>query len=350
MKKKKTLKEAMVLLYKQMGSRLYGYIAFYKQEHPNQHTASKPYRASKPFVIGRYAPGSDRLVVFGSVEFLVREIRRLIDEFLENNKDWWFSRKKSADPNNVEIVDFEYDRHVMDFVILLSTHARNLFHLVKRVNDKVIPRLNYNNEPDGEVKLSELFDILIHNRYYYFDGGQVRDVFSERFSKNSRLSGEFMGYGFDLEDFIKGVVEVINDIRMKDLTQLLRWKFRVINPDSIAQNVVFLVQNLHSFYGLMETKISTSEYGLMTRLIFENAKLDGKDSQLVMTSPSITINTDLTKKEFEIRVRYGSDAKGQVLGKNNLKSHSVNIDYRAFFDQVNSAFGGDRLLLDFKSP
>lgn len=349
MKKKKTLKEAMVLLYKQMDARLYGYIAFYKQEHPNQHTASRPYRKSQPFVIGHYVPGSDRLVVFGSVEFLVREIRRLIDEFLENNKDWWFSRQKLVNPNNVEIADFKYDRHVMDFVILLSIHARNLFHLINRVNDKVISRLNYNNQPDGEVKLSELFDILIHNRYYYFDGGRVRDVFSERFSKNSHLSGRFMGYGFDLEDFINGVVEVINDIRMKDLTQLLRWKFRDLNLDSSAQDVVFLVQNLHSFSRMMQTKIPTSEYGFMTRLIFGNAKLDDNE-QLVMTSPSIGINQDLKKKEFKIRVSYRRGAKGQVLGKDDLKSHSVNVAYTALFDQVNSAFGDDRLLLDFESP
>lgn len=87
----------------------------------------------------------------------------------------------------------------------------------------------------------------------------------------------------------------------------------------------------------------------MTKLIFGNAKLDDNE-QLVMTSPSIGINGDLEKKEFKIRVRYGRCAKGQVLGEDDLKSHSVNVAYTALFDQVNSAFGDDKLLLDFESP
>ena len=37
---------------------------------------------------------------------------------------------------------------------------------------KPIPRLDYCNSPDGEMKLRELFDTLIHNRYYFFDGSR----------------------------------------------------------------------------------------------------------------------------------------------------------------------------------
>ena len=345
-KRKHGLKEHMVLLYNaEHLPVLYGHVAFYKQQYPGQETVTKAYRSSTPFVVGKYVSGSDRFVVYGSVHFLVLEIRRLIGEFIARNRDWWVSRQKVVDDRSLGEMDFLYDSHVMDFVVLVSTHARNLFHLVndKSVTGKTIPLLNYEKEQDGDVKLNELFDILIHNRYYYLDGGVIRDVFSEKFKERSRFAEKFMGYGIDLQAYVQGIADAIREVRMRHLTTILRGKMKHLRPDSKRQDVVFLIQNVHSFSDLMKTRIPTGNYRLIEQLVFGNHTED-----IVYKSPEITINPDLQRKAFDIRVEWAkrSEYDGD---RGKLKSDKVTVGYESLFDVVKTLFGEERLL-DFKMP
>ena len=345
-KQKHSLKEHMRLLYNDKHPPvLYGHVAFYKQQHPEQKTFTESYKSSKPFVIGKRVPGSDRFVVYGSVHFLVLEIRRLIDEFTAMNKEWWFSRQKVVDDSSLGEVDFLYDSHVMDFVVLVSTHTRNLFHLMNNedITGKTIPMLDYEKKQDGEVKLNELFDILIHNRYYYFDGGVIQNVFSEQFKSKSQLASKFMGYGIDLQAYAQGVSGAINEVRMKHLTTILRGRMKHLSLDSKPQDVIFLIQNVRSFSDLMKTKIPTGNYRLVENLMFGNHIED-----IVYEPPNIEINSHLNRKEFDIRVRWAkrSEYDGD---KGKLKSKSVTVGYESLFTKVNELFGEERLL-DFKMP
>ena len=345
-KQKHSLKEHMRLLYNDKHPPvLYGHVAFYKQQHPEQKTFTESYKSSKPFVIGKRVPGPDRFVVYGSVHSLVLEIRRLIDEFTAMNKEWWFSRQKVVDDSSLGEVDFLYDSHVMDFVVLVSTHARNLFHLVnnKDITEKTIPMLDYEKKQDGEVYLKELFDTLIHNRYYYFDGGIIRDVLSEKFKSESQLASKFMGYGIDLQDYVQGISDAIDEVRMRHLTTILRGRMKHLSPDSKRQYVIFLVQNIHSFSDLMKTRIPTGNYRLIENLMFGNHIED-----IVYTSPNITINSNLNLKAFDIQVR--SAKRSEYDGdKGKLKSKSVTVGYESLFTKVNELFGEERLI-DFKMP
>lgn len=345
-KRKHRLKEYMALIYNAKHLPvLYGHIAFYRQQYPGQETATKAYRSSTPFVVGKYVSGSDRFIVYGSVHFLVLEIRRLIDEFIAKNRDWWVSRQKVVNDRNLGEMDFLYDSHVMDFVVLVSTHARNLFHLVnnEEVTGKTIPVLNYEKEQDGDIKLSELFDILIHNRYYYFDGGIIRDVFSGKFKKQSRFADKFMGYGIDLQAYVQGIADAIREVRMKHLTTILRGRLKRLSPDSKHQDVIFLIQNIHSFSDLMKTRIPTGNYRLIEQLMFGNHAED-----LVYKSPNIAINRDLQRKAFDIRVEWAKRSEYDG-GRGKLENKVVTVGHESLFDIVNKLFGEERLL-DFKMP
>ena len=353
----------MRLLYKTIDRRLYGHIAFYKRGPCDQETASKPYRESNPFVIGQYSvSGADdgRLEVFGSVVFLLNEIRRSIKGFVDDNNAWNETRRRLKGEADIAGVDLEYDQKTRDFVILIATHARNLCDLIARFNDRSIPRLNYEGVPDGTVTLRELFDSLIHNRYYYFDGGCVRDLFSDRFKKrNSALSGRFMGYGFDIVDFVKGISELIEEVTVGDIAQLLRWKFKQFTADSEPQDVVWLIQNVHAFSELLQTKVQENEYQFMMSLMFD--ELAGsmervgvppphgrtvETQEVIFESPSIGIAPNLNSREFEIRVRCAVGVQDQDLGGEDLKDHTVSVGFEAFLGKVNEAFGNDRVLTD----
>ena len=102
-----------------------------------------------------------------------------------------------------------------------------------------MPKLNHDNEPDGDIRLRELFDTLIHNRYYYFDGARIRDVFTADPPARRSLANRFMGYGFDLNAFGRTIWEIVHEIRLKDLTQLIRQRIKQLSMNSRPQDIVF---------------------------------------------------------------------------------------------------------------
>ena len=318
---------------------LYGHVAFYKQTQPNQIVFDKPIRSSRPFVIGRFKTGSADLVVFGSVHFLTKEIQRLIDESFERNESWWSSRQDTN--GNQSELDYQYYAHVMDFVILVSTYSRNLFHILnsEEITGKTIPMLNYEKEAVGDVKLNELFDILIHNRYYYFDGRIIRDIFSDKQKKKSQISNKFMGFGIELQDYVQGIVDTLRNVRMKHLISILRGRFKQLNSNTKIQDVIFLIQNVHSFSDLMKTLIPSENYTLIEHLIFG----DRLKEDIVYKSPTISIHPDLHLKSFIVRVRF-STKSDYDRDNERLTKHEVTVGYESLFETVHKLFGDERLV------
>lgn len=339
----KTRKEHMVLVYKKVDKRLYGFIRFYKQEYSGQKTTSTAYRESKPFVIGRYLP-DDELEVFGSVVFLLQELRRLVQDFIGINNKWHDGTMASKDRDRAR-ADALYHRRAMDYVILVSTHARNLLDIFNRLNKRTIPSLGHGNVPDGgRLEFNQLFDVLIHNRYYYFDGGHVRDLFSDKQTPTNR----FMGYGFDIADFFHGISEMAEDITVKDLTNLLRLKMRNISANSKPHEIISLVQNVEAFSSVLKKKIPHKAYDFMRDLMFSDIteQVDGGTIpvSLAMHAPNVKISPALEKKELEITVKRAIRRSGEQIDVGDLEQHKVSVGYEDFLRRVDKAFGNDRLI------
>ena len=293
--------------------------------------------------------------------FQLGEIRRSIANFIDDNDAWNAERGQLANENEIAECDLRYDRKAIDFAILVSVHTRNLFDLLGRFDKRVIPIIDYDGSQDGEVTLRELFNVLVHHRYYRFDGTLIRDLFPDDFKKKqSALSGRFMGYGFDLLDFINGITSVIEDVRVKDLTQLLRRKFKGFTAKSEPQDVVSLIQNVRAFSDLLLEKIPSAGYQFMASLMFDrlaNARAasmapPSAGSPTTVTqyvsfrSPSIEIDGNLMKKAFKIRVQCAMAEPSQSPDNENLQEHTVSVGYEEFLKKVNDAFGDDRILTD----
>ena len=349
MAKSRKSKEVLHLLYQKRGSNLWGIILFFRLDHTSRDKV-KPYRKSAPFVIANYKQGIEKPIVYGSVAFLLREIKRLIIQFGRVNETWWRSRQQAPAGSSSETVDFEYDRHVMDFTILLATYARNLFDLIQRLDGRTVPKLNYDNEPDGQIRLRELFDTLIHNRYYYFDGTRIRDVFTSKPPAKRSLAGSFMGYAFDLEAFGEAIWDIVHEIQLKDLTQLIRQRFNRLTIDSKPQDVVFLVQNVESLSNLLKTKTWSRDYDFMRDALFASAGLNRSDPAMKYQPPSIRIASDLSRKEFDIHFRYGRTFGTAVPDDESIRRHHLKTGYVDFLSQINIALGDKRLLSDFTPP
>ena len=311
---------------------------------------NRPHRKSHPFVIADYTRGIDRPIVYGSLVFLLTEIKRLINQFTAVNERWWRERNRPSPHPQAGHFDLEYDRQVMDFTILLATYGRNLLDVVRRLDIRTMPKLNHDNESDGDIRLRELFDTLIHNRYYYFDGARIRDVFTADPPARRSLANQFMGYGFDLDAFGRTIWEIVHEIQLKDLTQLIRQRFKQLSMNSKPQDIVFLIQNVESLSHLLKSKTWSEEYGFLRNALFANAGLDRSDSPMKYQPPTVRIVPDLSRKRFDVHFRYGPAAGDAIPEETTIRRHHFEIGYVDFLHQLNAAFGEQRLLTDFKPP
>ena len=66
--------------------------------------------------------------------------------------------------------------------------------------------------------------------------------------------------------------------------------------------------------------------------------------------PAVRIAPDLSRKQFEIHFRYGPASGDAVPQEHTIRRHHFPIGHVDFLSQINSAFGGKRLFLDFAPP
>ncbi len=374
------MKEVISLIYNLKKPYLYGCIRFFKSSSDQKPATLQ--RQSAPFIIWQSA-GKDEVVVYGSVYELIREIRCLINDLSDCQKKFNSTLRRSGvntdekpdssgktilvsipDGDKEDKLFFEYIREVTNILFLISSRTRNLFEIFPKFDRQCIDKLDYEGSKTGSIPLKELFNHFVHNRYLFVDGEHVVDIFSDRFSAKSSISKTFMGYRINWRDYIDAIRRVTDDVRMKDLTQLLRNRLRKLSSDSSHKDIVFLVQNLESFSQLLARKISDKGYEFMLNLLF-NEKLHqevtnkvaniGMGKQVVeetvaFTAPHIKICEELSKKKFTIQVKCSFSLRHNnkdLLKDQPLKDHSVDVDYEEFLGLVNDAFGDDPLLMDF---
>lgn len=374
------MKEKISLIYNLRKPYLYGCIRFFKSSSDQKPDTLQ--RQSAPFIIWQ-SVGENEVVVYGSVYELIQEIHRLINDLSDCQKRFNSTLRRSGvntdekpdssgktilvsipDGDKEDRLFFEYIRGITNILLLISSRTRNLFEIFPRFNRQCIDKLDYEGNKAGSVSLKELFDHLAHNRYLFVDDEHVVDIFSDKFSSKSSISETFMGYKIKWRDYIDAIRRVIDDVRMKDLTQLLRGRLGKLSSDSSHKDIIFLVQNLGSFSQLLVRKISDKGYEFMFDLLF-NEKLNqevtnkianiGMGKQVVketitFTTPRIKICEELSKKKFTIQVKCSFSLRHNnkdLLKDQPLKDHSVDVDYEEFLGLVNDAFGNDSLLMDF---
>ncbi len=365
-------KDIISLIYTRSGSRLYGCIRFFRPEPNQQHV--EPFRQSAPFVISQ-SIGPKETIVYGSVDELIREIRRLLNDVSKCNEKFKSTLRLggvntdethySSERRVVTIPEgekgdklfYEYVREVTNILLLLSTQTRNLFQLYPRFNNRCISRFDYGGNKVDNIPLKELFDYFVHNRYLFVDGEHVVDLFSDKFSPKSSISQTFMGYKIRWREYLDAIRSVTDDVKMKDLIGLLRGRLKKLSSGSSHKDIVFLVQNLESFSNLLATKIPDNRYTSMLSLMFDERanqdlpdigeKNESVEQFVTFTAPHINIHEKLSEKKFEIRVRCKftlRDNQKHPVKAEDLDDHSIDVGYEKFFDLVNSIFGDDPLV------
>lgn len=370
-------KEIMGVFYNSEDPRLlYGNIAFYRSTPGSGEVPA--HKQSAPFVIAEIL-SPERVVVLGSAEGLIQDIRRLIrevrrqiDELNETLRP--FAKGEAVQGERVRILsvpDGEWEhttyveakRKIADGLILIATQARNLFNMFGHLRGKISLR-DYQGKKTGNIQLMYLFNYFVHNRYFFMDGEYVFDLFPDRPRREAPISQTFMGYSFNWIEFINLVEAATEEIKIKHFTGMLRSGLRKLSPSMPHDRVVLLVQNLYSFtllfrnsnpgqvYGNALNQLLSDQISQRADEIIRNAKEgDSVTMTSLFHSPTISIHEDLSQKKFNIHVDFKStftDQDGHVLHKDrDFIPVKGEVEYEQLLSQIERAFG-DRPLLGFR--
>ena len=177
----------------------------------------------------------------GSVDYLIRDIRRLLrsvyaqidqnNAALSHLAPTHVAQGERAvlhhlpDGNQERRTYFEFTRRVAGTLILISTQARNLFQLFPRL-DREIDLFDHNGNRTGGIALTSLFSHFVHNQYLFLNGEYVSDLFPANPRPGAPISRTFMGYRFNWIEYVQSIESAIRDVKLKDLTGLLRGRLK----------------------------------------------------------------------------------------------------------------------------
>ena len=348
-------REAIVLLYQQtettVGHDVYVCIQCFR-EQPGQGPVG-PYRQSSPYVLSRQH-GSHR-VIPGSVCESLKNLSRQLEQ-LKASVGECVARIEGATADQRGEEYYEYDRHLTNSLVLISCLARNIFHTFPRLSEQYsVQMFDYGGKATDEVRVKELLDLFVHNRYMNLQNEYITDLVSAKLPDGTLIAEGFMGHKFKVENFLSQVVEAIESVTIKDLTTRLRGGVKSLNLDTPYQEIVFLVQNITSFSDLLEATIPSGSYDFMLNILFPAAEIPASvlaaakrgeiQYRVRFRNPHVAVGNRVDEKKVKISVEADVDysVEGRVVHRESGK-RDKELDYGDFFGQVVQAVGEERLL------
>ena len=347
------------------GTDIYAHIECFKWKAGQE--SAKPFRMSAPFVYSRRY--GSRQVVIGSVCETLRNIRRQIGQLAESTgrrtdrlEGLPFGEEKAAE-------FAEYEREMMNTLVLVSCLLRNVFHIFPRLAQSVVvPMFDYDESPVEDVRMKVLLDLFVHNRYMHLHNEYVTDLFSDEPPKGTTIAEKFMGYRFKVNDFLGAAQDAIHSVTVKDLATRLRSGMVRLTVDTPHHEMVFLIQNAASFADLLKALVPIGKDALMAMLYPEKRipeELPSASSRRVKSlARGRTVNVSCSYHAPGVRMGYRVDpgnktmvvsvtgqfryaVDGKVVYKESADCEKE-VEFGEFFDRIIAA-GGDESLLEMSN-
>ena len=352
-----TDREAIAVFYKtaetQVGTDVYAHVQCFKGK-PSDGTVSA-FRTSAPFVLSRRY--ESREVVLGSVLETLRNIRREIGQLsqLTNRNGARLDRlRKGAEKS---AVFEEYEREITNTLVLVSCLLRNVFEIFPAVGkDLVVPMFEYDGTPGERVKMHVLLDLFVHNRYMHLHNEYITDLFSSKPPKGTPIAKKFMGYRFKVNDFLMVVQDAMHGVTLKHLATKLRGGMAKLTVDTAHHEMVFLIQNVASFSGLLEALLPVGKdalWGMLYgKLVIPKEVIEAGNGREAVVSASIhalrvgmgnRVDGDNRTIVVSVKGTFQYTVEGEVV-HTEPADREKEVEYGEFFDRVNQAGGNEGLL------
>ena len=112
-----------------------------------------------------------------------------------------------------------------------------------KLKSRKVSVYDYDGAEVGKVELSEIADLLLHNRYLLIKGHHIVDSLSDEkfFTEKPQ-----MGLKINFHEYLSEVEKIVNGLSVRDLIGKLRGITRALSTSSSIKDIVFLTQNLYT--------------------------------------------------------------------------------------------------------
>lgn len=308
----------------------------------------------KPFVVSRKR-GDGKEVVYGTISRLLEKIAFQIDKLqrfqLEvqakldyegivplNREDEILPESEVADA----ILD-DQDALIEDVLVTTSIDIRVLSEIFSQQLKKArVAVYDYDGERVGEIELSKIADLIVHNRYLCIRDHYVVDLMSdERFMDVKPQTG----LKIDFSEYLTAVENVVYGLTVKDLVNKLWGMTRKLSASSNIRNIVYLHQNLYTLGGLaiesgkpigagpLKTILDRVALKHFEQMYPKDPTSAGFQAQinLIHSTPRFSWQPDLNEKQIRIDVEV------------NGKPETLIMKYEEFFSELLKGYGNTKL-------
>ena len=215
-------RDAIVLLYQQtkttVGHDMYVCIQCFRQQ-PGQGPVG-PFRQSSPYVLSRQH--GSRRVIPGSVCESLKNLSRQLEQLTVSVGERVARIERAAEAQRGEEY-YEYDRLLTNNLVLTSCLARNIFHTFPRLSEQYsVQMFDYGGKATDEIRVKELLDLFVHNRYMNLQNEYITDLVSAKLPDGTMIAEAFMGHRFKVQDFLSQVAETIESVTITLVSQETR--------------------------------------------------------------------------------------------------------------------------------
>lgn len=308
----------------------------------------------KPFVISK--TGADgREIVYGTV-------RRTLDKILsqmDRLKSFQLEAQAKLDaacisPLNPEnsilpesevadrIID-EQENLIEDVLLTVSVNIRILSEIFpQKFKRSKVNIYDYDGGRVDKIELSEIANLLLHNRYILVKDQYVVDLISDRKFMAHKPQ---MGLKINFLEYISEVEKVVNGITVKDLIAKLWRSTKKLSASSNIKDIIFLTQNLYTLGGSVIGTNAPIDSGPL-KTILDRVAIEYLESvyprksaphgaqvvaNVVFNAPRFFVEPDLDQKQIRIEMQV------------NGKRETLVMDYEKFFREVSQASGNRKL-------
>ena len=340
------------VMYQKSGSFVYGHIRVVRGSIDHQ-------ESSYPFIVSKHI--HNREIVYGSMVALMNKIAGLKFRFDERQRaiggslpeDVKTSVKTVVENDKVvhEVPESEYLETILqeqeelleETIMLILMNLRNLFDILSGKGDRKIDVYDYEDKLVEETSLREIANLLMHHRYFVIKGEYIHDLFS---GDAQLASQQRFGSKIRVTELFDEMFNCLTGIRVRDFVGVLRSQLERLTVDSEMKDIVFLVQNIHSLWYIMQERFTDSRFSEVMDLLFREVqkrhidsikKLRGNKAgnysfRFTYTTPRFKIDDDLSARRIVMQLRVSG------------KSEEFKFGYEEFFRVLTKVYGEDPLL------
>ncbi len=308
----------------------------------------------KPFVISKKMWNGEE-VVYGTVKRLLEKIIFQLDRLkrfqseaqatLDSAGIAPLSRENPILPESEasdRILD-DQDALIEDVLVTTSVDIRILSEIFpRRLKKAWVTVYDYDDQRVGQIELSMITDLLVHNRYICIRDQFVVDLLSDERFMDVKPQ---MGLKINFLEYIAEVEKVVNGITVKDLVTKLWGMTKELSASSNIRDIILLHQNLYTLGGLvvgsgkpidsgpLKTILDRAALKYLEKVYPKASRSDGSQIQVgvVFNTPRFCWEPDLEQKQIRIAVQVNGNSEVLVMG------------YEEFFSELLKGYGNTKL-------